>query len=230
MTRLPRHQPGGRATFRIGEQPKWNATVMVVLPPRVRPRGAEIFRARHRGCPFVLLLLDLGDLVRILVAAVPLISVPASTTSSRRAHHKPPRLGSEPRRRRLCRRRRGRRLCAARGVAEQLLLARALGMFPGGPVDETVGVGRRLAVAEVGRVATPADAARHARLLNRLADQHAVFFKLFRENSVEERIAAGIQWQNKHSEHLEEKQINNQLGCLHAPFRLRPFIPIARLG
>ena len=65
-------------------------------------------------------------------------------------------------------------------------------MLPGGSVDEAVGVGRRLPVAEIGRVATPADAPRHARLLNRLADQHTVFFELLSENSVEERIATGI--------------------------------------
>lgn len=59
-------------------------------------------------------------------------------------------------------------------------------------VHHAVGVGRRLAVAEVGAVAAAADAPGDARLLDRLADEHAVLLELLREDGVEEGVAARV--------------------------------------
>ena len=68
---------------------------------------------------------------------------------------------------------------------------------------EAVGVGRGLSVAEVAAVATSPDTAGHSALLYCLADHHAVLLELFRENSVEKWVAAGVKWQDKYGENLE---------------------------
>jgi hypothetical protein len=70
------------------------------------------------------------------------------------------------------------------------------------PVHHAVGVGRRLAVAEVGAVAAAADAPGDARLLDRLADEHAVLLELLGEDGVEEGVAARVERQDEHGEHL----------------------------
>ncbi len=57
---------------------------------------------------------------------------------------------------------------------------------------EAVGVGRGLAVAKVAGVATAPDAARDARLLDRLADHDAVLLELLGEDGVEEWVEAAI--------------------------------------
>lgn len=51
-------------------------------------------------------------------------------------------------------------------------------VLPRRPVGQTVGVGRRLPVAEVGAVPTPPDAPSDPGLLYGLADHHAVFLEL----------------------------------------------------
>ena len=71
---------------------------------------------------------------------------------------------------------------------------------------EAVGVGGRLAVAKVAGVAATADAARHARLLNGLADHDAVLLELLGENGVEEGVEAAVQRQDKYREHLGATQ------------------------
>lgn len=65
LRRLPGDQPGRGPPLRV-QQPKGDAAVMVVLP-RVRTGGTEVFTRRHRGSSLVLLLLDLGYLVGVLV-------------------------------------------------------------------------------------------------------------------------------------------------------------------
>lgn len=75
-------------------------------------------------------------------------------------------------------------------------------VFARRPVDHAVGVGRRLAVAEVGAVAATADAPGDARLLDRFADEHAVLLELLGEDGVEEGVAARVERQDEHGEHL----------------------------
>lgn len=50
------------------QQPEWDSTVVLSMPPGVGPGRAEVFTGGHGTGPFVLLLLDLGYLVRVLVA------------------------------------------------------------------------------------------------------------------------------------------------------------------
>ena len=69
-------------------------------------------------------------------------------------------------------------------------------------VAQTVGVARRLPVAEIGAVAAAADASRHPRLFDSLADEDAILFELFRQDGVEERIAAGIERQDEDGEYF----------------------------
>jgi len=57
------------------------------------------------------------------------------------------------------------------------------------PIHQTVGVSRRLPVAEVGAVSTPADASGHSGLFDGFAYHHAVFLELFRQYGIEKRIA-----------------------------------------
>lgn len=64
-------------------------------------------------------------------------------------------------------------------------------------IAQTVGIAGRLPVAEIGTMPTAADATRHSWLFDRFADEDAIFFKLFRQNSVEKWIAARIEWQNE---------------------------------
>lgn len=85
--------------------------------------------------------------------------------------------------------------------APRLALA-AAAIFRRVAVAEAVRVARRLAVAEVGTVAAPADAARHPRLLDRLADHDAVLLELLREDGVQERVAARVERQDEHGEDL----------------------------
>lgn len=95
-------------------------------------------------------------------------------------------------------------------VAEQLAGAVAgLGVrvgvrrvFAGRPVHQAVGVGGRLPIAEVGRVSAAPDAPRHPRLLDGLADEDAVLLELLREDGVEEWVAARVERQHEHREHL----------------------------
>lgn len=74
LRRLPGHYPrAGPPLFGI-EQPERNAAmvmvmVVMVLPPRVRPGRTIVFAGRHGRSPLVLLLLDLGYLVRVPVAS-----------------------------------------------------------------------------------------------------------------------------------------------------------------
>lgn len=75
-------------------------------------------------------------------------------------------------------------------------------VVPGRSVDQAVGVDGRLSVAEVGAVPAPADAPGHPGLLDRLADQHAVLLELLGQYRVEERVAAGVERQHEHGEHL----------------------------
>ena len=69
-----------------------------------------------------------------------------------------------------------------------------------------IGVLCLLAVAKVAGVAATADAARHARLLNGLADHDAVLLELLGENGVEEGVEAAVQRQDKYREHLGATQ------------------------
>lgn len=49
---------------------------------------------------------------------------------------------------------------------------------------------------------TPADASGHPGLLNGLTDHHAVLLELFRQDRIQEGIAARVQWQNEDRKHL----------------------------
>ena len=78
-----------------------------------------------------------------------------------------------------------------------------LGVGPApAPAVEAVGVGGGLAVAEVAAVAAPPDAPGHAALLYRLADHHAVLLELLGQDGVQEGVAAAVERQHKHREHL----------------------------
>ena len=74
------------------------------------------------------------------------------------------------------------------------------------PAVDAVRVGRGLPVAEVARVATPSDSSRHSRLLDCLADHHAVLLELLGEDCVEEGVAAAVEWKNKHCEDFRRLQ------------------------
>jgi hypothetical protein len=67
---------------------------------------------------------------------------------------------------------------------------------------ETVGVGWRLAVAEVAGMAASPDAACHARFLDGLADHDAILLELLGENGVKEGVETAVQRQDEHSENL----------------------------
>ena len=71
---------------------------------------------------------------------------------------------------------------------------------------DAVRVRRRLSVAEVARMSTPTDSSGHSRLLDRLADHHAVLLELLGQDGVEEGITAGVERQNKDSEDLGSLQ------------------------
>jgi hypothetical protein len=73
-----------------------------------------------------------------------------------------------------------------------------------GAAVEAVGVGWRLAVAEVAGMAASPDAACHARFLDGLADHDAILLELLGENGVEEGVETAVQRQHEHSEHLEQ--------------------------
>ena len=67
---------------------------------------------------------------------------------------------------------------------------------------DAVRVRRRLSVAEVARMSTPTDSSGHSRLLDRLADHHAVLLELLGEDGVEEGVAAGVEGQHEHGENF----------------------------
>ena len=71
---------------------------------------------------------------------------------------------------------------------------------------DAVRVGRRLSVAEVARMPTPTDSSGHSRLLDRLADHHAVLLELLGEDRVEERIAAAVEGKDEHREDFRRLQ------------------------
>lgn len=199
LRRLARDYPRtGPPLFGV-QQPQRHAAVvmvmvMMVLAPRVRSGRAVVLARRHGRRALVLLLLDLGYLIRVPIAAHVL---PAGLGLALQARHESPELDVQPIVHRLFR--------LDRLVVQQLHVATARRMrivVPGGPVDQAVGVSRRLSVAEVGAVPATAYAAGHAGLLDRLADHHAVFLKLFRQYGVQERVAARVQRQHEHGEHL----------------------------
>ena len=68
------------------------------------------------------------------------------------------------------------------------------------PAVDAVCVGRRLPVAEVARVPAPSDPSCHSRLLDRLADHHAVLLELLGEDRVEEGVAAAVEGEDEHCE------------------------------
>lgn len=153
------------------------------LPPRVGPRRREILAGIYGGRSLVLFLLDLGDLISVLVA--PRVARPGVL----RAGPQDPRAPSP--------------VAGALSGFEQPRVARARRLIvPGRPVHQTVSVHRRLPVAEVRAVPAPADPPSHPRLLDRLADQHAVLLELLGEDRVQKRVAAGVQRQHEHREHL----------------------------
>ncbi len=74
-----------------------------------------------------------------------------------------------------------------------------------GAAVEAVGIGGRLAVAEVAGMAASPDAACDARFLDGLADHDAILLELLGENGVEEGVETAVQRQHEHSEHLEHQ-------------------------
>jgi len=202
LRRLSGDDPrAGPPLFRVEQPERHAAVVMVVvmvmvavLPPRVGTGRAVVLAGRHGRRAFVLLLLDLGYLVRVPVAAHVL---PAGLRLAAHAGREPAELDREPLVQRLV------RLDGL--VVQQLDVAaarRVRVVVPGRPVDQAVGVGGRLPVAEVGAVPATADAPGDARLLDRLADHHAVLLELLGEYGVQERVAARVQRQHEHGEHL----------------------------
>lgn len=181
LRRFPGDQPGGGSPFRI-QQPQRD-TAVVGLPPGVRSRRGEVLAGGDRGGPLVLLLLDLRDLVRVLVAAR--VPRPRVLGAGPQYPGAPPPVAG-----------------ALAGLEEPRVAGAGGLIVPGRAVHQAVGVDRRLPVAEVGAVPAPADPPSHPGLLDRLAYKHAVLLELFREYSVQERIAAGVQWQHEHGEHL----------------------------
>lgn len=135
----------------------------------------------------MLLLLDLSDLIGVLIVArVPRPGV---------ARARPEQPGAPP--------------TVSRAAAPGFQEPRVAGarrrdplVLSRRPIDQTVGVGRCLPIAEIRAVPAPADAAGHARLLNRLAYQHAILLELFREDGVQEGIAAGVERQHEYREDL----------------------------
>ncbi len=73
-----------------------------------------------------------------------------------------------------------------------------------GAAVEAVGVGWRLAVAEVAGMAASPDTACHARFLDGFADHDAILLELLGENGVEEGVETAVQRQNEHSENLNK--------------------------
>lgn len=69
-------------------------------------------------------------------------------------------------------------------------------------LHQRIGVCWRVTVAKIRTVSTTANATRHPRLLNRLADHHAVLLKLLRQDGVQEGVAARVKGQNEDSEHF----------------------------
>lgn len=80
---------------------------------------------------------------------------------------------------------------------------------------QRIGIGRCLAITEIGAVTATANATRHTRLFDCLAYHYAVFFELLRHDGVQKRITARIQRQHKHGEHFglfERYQVHAEHG------------------
>ena len=194
---LPGHQPRRRPSLGV-EQSQRNPAV-VVVPPRVRPGGAEVLAGRHRRRPLVLLLLDLGYLVGVLVGTWPVphrfphAQQPARLTEDPLARSPLPVLPSLL----------GRPLL----IPQQFRVAGARGgvvvlVFTRRPVGQTVGVGRRLPVAEIRTVPATTYPPCHPALFDRLTYHHTILLELFGQDRVQERVAARVEREDEHGEDL----------------------------
>lgn len=139
------------------------------LPPGVRSGRGEVLAGRNRGRAFVLLLLDLRDLIGVLIVT--------RVSRSGVARARPEQSGAPPAVSRA----------AAFGFQEpRVTSARCLNplILPRRPIDQAVSIGRCLPIAEIRTVPAPADTASHSRLLDRFAYQHAILLKLLCQNCV----------------------------------------------
>lgn len=166
----------------------------------------------------MLLLLDLRDLVSVLVGpgamavvcpAVKAEQQPAGLPQQPQARIRPPRVAHHRRPRARPRARVASSSDAGGGDASAFgeKLGTAAGaslvsVLSGGTVHQAVGVGRRLAIAEIGAVSAASYSSGHPRLLYGLADEHTVLLELFGENGIQERVAAGVERQDEDREDL----------------------------
>lgn len=199
------------------------------VAPRVGPRRAEVLTRRHRARALVLLLvLDLGNLVRVLVVPI----VPAIIQVLLPVEEAPPELTQViplvavlllidlvvvvvivmmvvVKRMMMI------MVVIMMGARELVFFQRLLQQLrtatwgPGngwrllrGPFNERICIRRRVPIAEIRTVPTPADAPRHPGLLDGLADQHAVLLELLRQDGIEERVAARVERQYEDGEDL----------------------------
>lgn len=84
-----------------------------------------------------------------------------------------------------------------------------------GTLHQGIRVRRRVSVAEVRTMPTPADSTRHSGLFYGLADHHAVLLELLSEDRVEKGIAARIQREDEDCEHFglfQRDQVQSK-GC-----------------
>ena len=163
----------------------------MALLDAVAAARAEVVTAGQTLLPlgFLLLLLDLGDLIIPLVLRIKLVHVLVATQEALDLIHGPP----------------GRDLLDLLDVAVAVDGVLSVGAAPAAAV-EAVGVGRGLAVAEVARVPTPSNAPRDPTLLDGLADHHTVLLELLGQDGVEEGVAAAVKRQHEHGEHLGRLQ------------------------
>lgn len=75
----------------------------------------------------------------------------------------------------------------------------------GRSVYQAIRISWGLSVAEVAAMPTATNAPRHSRFLNSFTYHYAIFFELFGKDCVKEGIAARVEWEYKHCEHLEQK-------------------------
>ena len=62
---------------------------------------------------------------------------------------------------------------------------------------QAICVGWGLSVAKIGAMATSANTSGDPGLFNSFANHHTIFLELFSQNSIEEWVAARVQWQNE---------------------------------